>query len=144
MDEIFGIKEFEKREIAICETAYYVQPCRKVAIVHDNYKLIYDKKSKRYSLYDLKWDKEEEKNLYYPEYYDMDRQYWHSANQRFYYPYWEQALKEKDYLTDIMNKLWKNGTFFEELYQQVLHKAKLVVSRFLKYKKKKTIVNIGK
>ncbi len=144
MGEIFGIKEFKKRETVICETAYYLQPWRKVAIVHDNYKLIYDKKRKKYSLYDLKWDKAEELNLYYPEYYDVDRQYWHSANQRFYYPYWDEAFKEKEFLNEYISMIWKNGTFIEEFQQKLLRKAKLIVSRMLSEKKKKNIVNIGK
>ena len=144
MSEIFGITPFVKREFAICETAYYAQPCRSMAIVHGNFKLIYNKETKRYALYDLRWDQAEELNLFYPEFYDSDRHTWYSLNQRFYYPYWDEALKEKEILIDKMNYIWRNGAFPEELYQKLLYRLKLIVSRLQQKKRKKRIVNIGK
>lgn len=142
--EIFGIEDFQPKDFVLCETAYYVQPCRSVAIVHNNYKLIYNKESKTYYLYDLQWDKAEELNLFYPEFYDTDRHVWFSLNQRFFYPYWEEALQEKEVLLKKMNEIWNNGTYFEELYQKILHRCKLLISRFMRNKKKKSIINIGK
>lgn len=144
LSEIFGIEPFKKKEFAICETAYYVQPCRKMAIVHNDYKLVYCKEEKKYYLYDLKWDKDEELNLYYPEFYDTDRHTWYSLNQRFYYPNWKQANEEKKILKEKMDSIWKNGTFKEELTQLLLYKAKLMVSKMMQKKKLKNIVNIGK
>ena len=144
MDEIFGLNEFKQREYAICETAYYVQPCRRVAIIHNNFKLVYDKQFKKYFLYDLRWDKAEELNLYYPEFYDIDRHMWYSLNQRFFYPYWEEAFKEKELLTVEMNKIWKNGTFFQELKQKIRRSLVIIISRATQKKKRKKIINIGK
>ena len=144
LDEIFELKPFKKQEFVICETAYYVQPCRKLAIIHNNYKLIYCKEERKYYLYDIIWDKAEELNLFYPEFYDSDRHTWHSLNQRFYYPYWGEANKEKELLMDEMKLIWKNGSISEELYQRVLHRGKLIVSRLMQKKRLKNIVNIGK
>jgi len=144
MNQIFGLEPFSQKEYAICETAYYAQPCRDVAIVHGDFKLVYSKKSKKYALYDLKWDPTEELNLYYPEFYDPDRHTWYSLNQRFYYPNWAEALKEKELLTNEMNRIWRNGTFVEELQQKLIYRLKLVVSRMQQKKKKKSIINIGK
>lgn len=142
--EIFKMKEFARREFIVSETAYYVQPKRKMAIIHDNYKLIYDKEIRRFALYDLRWDPAEELNLFYPEFYDIDRRAWYSLNQRFYYPYWSEATVEKEKLVQYFNEIWKNGTFVEEMYQKILFKGKLLVSGMMQKQKAKHIVNIGK
>lgn len=144
MAEIFGVREFKQREYVFSETAYYCQPCRKVAVVHGNFKLVYDKKEKKYFLYDLAWDKDELHNLYYPEFYDVDRHDWYSLNQRFYYPNWEEAHKEREYLTEILCGMWRNGSFFEETYQKLRHKARLIVARLTRKKKQKHVQNRGK
>jgi arylsulfatase A-like enzyme len=142
--ELFGICEFVQREIVIIETAYYVQPMRKIAIIHGKYKLVYSKEEKIFFLYDLEWDKNEDLNLYYPEFYDIDRTCWYSLNQRFYYPYWADVADEKKQLVGKFNEIWKNGNFVEELKQKVLFKMKRILSQFTIYKKAKTIINIGK
>ncbi len=142
--ELFGLKEFSQKDYIICETAYYVQPCRKLAIIHGNYKLIYSKEDKRFFLYDLEWDEQEELNLFYPEFYDEDRHAWYSLNQRFYYPKWKEAMQEKELLLKKFNEIWKTGTFFEEFKQKLIHKVKLFLSKVQKKKKSKAIVNIGK
>lgn len=144
MAEILGLQPFIRKEYVLCETAYYVQPCRDVAIVHNDFKLIYSKSKKKYFLYDLSFDQQEELNLYYPEFYDHDRHIWYSLNQRFFYPNWERAFQEKEYLTALMLQMWRNGSPLEELYQKVLHIAKLYVSKLLIQKKRKRIINIGK
>ena len=78
---VFGLEPLEPMEFVYCETAYYVQPQRKMAIVHGDFKLVYDKRSKRFGLYDLVWDPDENLNLYYPEFFDVDRRCWYSLNQ---------------------------------------------------------------
>lgn len=142
--EIFGLCEFKFRKYVICETAYYVQPKRKIAIIMDSYKLVYTKEEKRFELYDLDWDKQEEHNLYYPEFYDVDREAWFSLNQRFFYPNWEKAFFYKKELINIYNKIWRIGTFFDELTQLLLYKFKLVVANLTRKHKMKRIINIWK
>lgn len=144
MLEIFGVRPFEKREFVMCETAYYVQPKRKVAIVHGNFKLCYDKHGRRFELYDLSYDPAEEHNLFYPEFYDTDRKCWYSLNQRFYYPNWQAVAEEKEFLQKIFYQMWKNGTFLEELEQKILFNLKMIYSRLQLEKAKQKIVNIGK
>lgn len=144
MLEIFGVSPFERREYVLCETAYYVQPKRRVAIVHGRYKLVYDKETKRYALYDVIRDEAEEHNLFYPEFYDVDRRCWYSLNQRFYYPEWHLVEEEKQYLLNVHKEMWKNGGFFEELVQKVMFRLKFLYSRLSQKKAKRKIVNIGK
>ena len=139
---IFGLKPLEKQKFVYCETAYYAQPMRKMAIVHEHYKLVYDKYVKRFFLYDLEWDKTEDLNLFYPEFFDTDRRVWYSLNQRFYYPYWDEAHKEKEILLEEWKRVWHNGTFLEEMKQKLKFLLRVV---YMKYKSTpKTIINIGK
>lgn len=140
---IFGLKPLSPQKFVYCETAYYAQPMRKIAIVHGHYKLVYDKYEKRFALYDLEWDKSEELNLFYPEFFDTDRRVWYSLNMRFYHPNWNEALKEKELLYAEWKRVWHNGTFMEELKQ----KARLFAIRmYMRYKTLKpgNIVNFGK
>lgn len=139
---IFGLKPLEPQKFVYCETAYYAQPMRKMAIIHGRYKLVYDKYVKRFFLYDLEWDKTEDLNLFYPEFFDTDRRVWYSLNQRFYYPHWDEAHKEKEILLEEWKRVWHNGTFFEELKQKLKFFLRVV---YMKYKSTpKTIINIGK
>lgn len=144
MLEIWGVTPFERRETVLCETAYYVQPKRKVAILHDGYKLCYDKETKKFALYDLFYDPAEEHNLFYPEFYDVDRRSWYSLNQRFYYPRWEQVAGEREYLLEQFYGMWQTGTLPEEWKQKLLFRAKLLYTRLSQKKAKKRITNIGK
>ena len=141
--QIFGLEEIKQQEFVYCETAYYAQPFRKMAIVHGHYKLVYDKYNKSFSLYDLQWDPEENLNLYYTEFFDVDRKCWYSLNQRFYYPHWDEANSEREILLNEYKRVWKNGTFFEELYQGIYTRMKLLASRILN-RVPKEIISIGK
>lgn len=141
--QIIELDKIEPQEFIYCETAYYAQPFRKMAIVHNHYKLVYDKYKKKFYLYDLDWDPEENLNLYYTEFFDTDRRCWYSLNQRFFYPHWDTAMEERKILLDEYHKVWKNGTFFEELYQGTYTRLKLLASRILNRVPKK-IISIGK
>ncbi len=140
---VFGLEELVPQEFVYCETAYRAQPARKMAIVHGNYKLVYDKLENKFYLYDLVWDPAEKLNLYYPEFYDVDRHCWYSLNQRFFYPYWDKALEEREILSQQFRNVWQNGTLKEELKQRAKHKARLVYIKMRSTKPGK-IVNIGK
>lgn len=140
---VFGLKPLEPLNFIYCETAYYAQPMRKMAIIHGKYKLVYDKHENHFYLFDLEWDPLEELNLYYPEFFDTDRRVWYSLNQRFFYPNWDEALKEKDILFEEWKRVWHNGTFIEEFKQRFRF---YLIRLYLRYKTLKPgkIINIGK
>ena len=140
---VFGLEPLVPQDFVYCETAYYAQPARKIAIIHGHFKLVYDKLAKRFFLFDLAWDPKEELNLYYPEFYDTDRHCWYSLNQRFFYPDWEKANVEREILTKQFSLVWRNGTLIEELQQRAFYYARIMVYR-LKGSKPGKIVNIGK
>lgn len=133
-----------KEDFIVCDTAYYCQPKRKMAILHGKYKLVYTKETKRFSLYDLKWDPEEKYNLYYPEFYDIDRQSWYSLNQRFFYPYWDEADSEKKLLKNKFDEIWKNGPILIEKKNLLKLKLKYLYLSLTKKKRVRTFKNVGK
>lgn len=128
----------------MCETAYYAQPKRKIAIISGKYKYCYDKETKKEYLYDLEFDPEENHNLVYPEFYDTDRFLWYSTAQCFYYPYWGEAQNELVKLRGIKNEMWKNGKFFEELYNKFMHRLKCLYTKIKLAHPSDDIKNNGK
>ncbi|NLK11098.1 MAG: sulfatase-like hydrolase/transferase [Staphylococcus equorum] len=144
MFDILYNRQVPKLEYIISETAYYAQPKRKMAVIKDNYKYIYSKEDKKEFLYDLDFDKEEKHNLAYPEFYDVDRFLWYSTVQCFYYPDWDLAIRKIDELRKIKDSLWKNGNWFEELYNKLLHRIKCLYTRVKMSKPGNDIVNNGK
>lgn len=144
MYDILFKRNIKPLEYVVCETAYYAQPKRKIAIIHDKYKYSYEKETKKEYLYDLEFDKEENHNLVYPEFYDVDRNLWYSTAQCFYYPYWDEAQKTLGMLRGIKDDMWKNGTFFEERVNEVLHNLKTLYFRIKLANPNENIKNIGK
>lgn len=144
MFEILCQREVTKREHVLCETAYYAQPKRKVAIIKDNYKYCYDKETKTEYLYDLEFDPNENHNLVYPEFYDTDRYLWYSTSQCFYYPHWERATEALAELREIKKNMWKTGSFIEELYNKVMHRVKCIYTKFMLAHPSDNITNTGK
>lgn len=128
----------------MCETAYYAQPKRKIAIIEGKYKYIFDKEGKKEYLYDVEFDKEENHNLVNPEFYDTDRFLWYSTAQCFYYPHWNDAQNALIKLRALKNSMWKNGTYFEELYNKMLHRIKCLYTSFRLKHPSDNIKNVGK
>lgn len=109
-----------KREVVFSETAYYMQPHRKLAIVHGKYKYIYEKATKKEFMYDVEWDKEENINLIDTEIYDTDRHRRYSLTQRFFYPSWTDIPAEIVYMRKVKDGLWKNAPWHIEFKEKIL------------------------
>ena len=133
-----------KEEFVICDTAYYCQPKRKIAIIKGNYKLVYTKEKKRFQLFDLVWDPNEKYNLFYPEFYDPDRLSWFSLNQRFFYPHWDEAFKAKADLINKFNSVWRKGGFFIETKNRLVFLLKILYLKLTKNKRAKSFKNVPK
>ena len=129
--EIIIESSLTKLDYVISETAYYMQPHRKIAIIKDNVKLIYEKENKKYYLYDLTFDKEENINLFYPEIYDIDRKRKFSISQRIYYRNWEKMNYERKYLKNEILKIWKNGPWLREIIELIIYKIKIYATKLL-------------
>ena len=144
MFDIFYNKTVSPLEYVMCETAYYAQPKRKIAIINGKYKYCYNKETKEEFLYDLEFDPEENHNLVYPEFYDTDRFLWYSTAQCFYYPYWDDAIAKLYELRGIKDGMWKEGTIVEEFYNKLMHRIKCLYTRIKLAHPDDNIKNIGK
>lgn len=144
MLDILHYRWVKPLDYVMCETAYYAQPKRKVAIVKGKYKYSYNKEEKKEYLYDLEFDPEENHNLVYPEFYDTDRFLWYSTSQCFYYPYWDEAMNMLQELRRIKDNMWKNGTIIEENYNKVMHRIKCLYTKIKLANPGNDIKNIGK
>ena len=89
------------------DTAYYAQPHRKLAIIHNNYKYIYNKATKEEELYDIDYDPEEHCNIISKQILDIDRNVMTPLDQVYYYPYWKEAEIEKELLRNEFHRIWK-------------------------------------
>lgn len=144
MLDILLRRKVEPLEFVMSETAYYAQPKRKLAIIKDKYKYCYSKEEKKEFLYDLEFDPYENHNLVYPELFDTDRHLWHSTAQAFYYPYWNEAQVVLAEMREIKEDMWRNGTWFEENYNKLLHRVKMLYDRVRALRPDEHIENIGK
>ena len=113
MDIILN-NRINKRDYTIVDTAYYMQPHRKTAIIKERFKYIYNKEDNSEELYDLMYDPEENYNILKEVYYDTDRNSLVRYDELYYYPYKEEALKEYKELKKIFNSFYKRGTKKQE------------------------------
>lgn len=130
-----------KDEFVYSDCAYYAQPSRKLAIIHGNYKLIYNKATKIEELYDLRFDPTEQCNIISKIIIDVDRKINYALDQVYFYPYWDEAENEYRILKNELNRIWYEGSWFENF--KVRNKNKLkkfkIVRRFINY-----IINVKK
>jgi hypothetical protein len=129
---IFG--SITQQSIIFSETAYYMQPHRKIAIIKGKYKYIYEKATKKEFLYDVEWDPSENINLLQTEIYDPDRNKYFSVMQRFFYPHWNAGLPDiAEELRHEKNKLWRTAPLWIEEKERFLRFLKRIKMRYEKF-----------
>ena len=124
------------REYILSDSAFYAQPNRKLAIVANRFKYIYNKATKTEELYDLDFDPDEKCNIMQDYIVDIDRQVKSPLRELYFYPFWNEAEKQREYFRNIRNSIWKEGSFREEFIPSLKYKLKIHVY----YKIKKWII----
>ena len=128
-DILFG--KIEQKDVIYSETAYYMQPHRKLAIIKGKYKYIYEKATRKEFLYDVEWDPEENINLLNTEIYDVDRHRDFSATQRFFYPHWNDGLEAiADDFRKEKKKIWRNAPYLIEQKEKLIQFARTIKMKF--------------
>ncbi|MBE6740856.1 MAG: hypothetical protein E7570_00980 [Ruminococcaceae bacterium] len=122
-------KKIPENEYVLCDTAYYAQPQRKLAVITKRYKYIFTKEKSREELYDIEWDPNENFNILEEYIYEEERGSWVTVNELYFYPYNELALKEAEKLRSIKNSIWREPTFFEGLLFKYRRKASLFIKK---------------
>ncbi|MDY7009302.1 MAG: sulfatase-like hydrolase/transferase [Planctomycetota bacterium] len=124
-----------KPDCVISDTQYYAQPKRKVAIIKDNYKYIYNKSDRTEELYDCLWDEKENVNLLLGRWYDSDRHRWYFTEEISFYPFYDRAREYYRLLKAKKDEIWREGGFVEEWLYLLNNKYKGIMAR---------LKNIGK
>ncbi|MCK9471610.1 MAG: sulfatase-like hydrolase/transferase [Bacilli bacterium] len=100
----------------ISDSAYYAQPHRKTAIIKENYKYIFNKKSNKEELYDLEFDPQEDINLLNKNFKDPYRKVTYKIEEVYYYPHIDKVESILKEMKEIKDTFWKVGSVREELF----------------------------
>lgn len=143
-----------KNEYVYCDTQYYLQPNRKISIIKNNYKYIYNKRTKEEELYDLLFDPNENVNLLQEIIIEYGRKIKYHLDEIYYYPYWNDLESIYMELKLQKEKIWKKGNpVIEKLYhlnflqKKIINRIKNLTSNMYnkgKFKSNPLIYKYGK
>jgi hypothetical protein len=114
LKDIILNNNLKKLPYVYSDTQYYLQDNRKLAIIKDNYKYIYNKRNRTEELYDVDFDPNENVNLLIEDWFDRNRLGYYKTSEIFYYPYWD---KVKDIYLELKaekDRIWREGSWFIE------------------------------
>lgn len=135
LDKILIDDSIPERGFVYSDTAFYGQPNRKLAILDDNYKYIYNKFSNTEELYDLRSDTHEDCNMISDLIYDSDRCAVTPLCELYPYQHWKELPKVRLKFREEKNKIWRNASVLEEFIARVKY---IVIKKWIApYKKKR-------
>ena len=102
-------KKIPIRQFIYSDSAYCAQAHRKLAIIWDHYKYIYNKKTHTEELYDLRYDPTEEFSIMEDWVYDPDRKINAPSRELYYYPEWGNLPEVRWLMRDKKKQIWKGG-----------------------------------
>ena len=123
-----------ERKFIISETAYRLQGHRKIAVINNNYKLIFSKLNKQYQLYDYKFDKLENRNLLNNKKFDFMRGKFYEVQDINYYPHSDKSIENFNVLKSELLDFYSNENIIIELFLKIEFYAKktaLSIKNFL-------------
>ena len=135
MEKLIFDDVIPKREVIYSDTAYYVQPDRKILIMKDNFRYIYNKADNTEELYDVAWDPDENFNLIADKVLDIDRGVHVFSRELYFYPYWDEIPTVRQSFREYRYSMWRTGSPSEEFcakYQQIMGRKFPRVAKFVK------------
>ena len=133
LKEIILNGKIERKEYIYSDTQYYLQENRKLAIIKDNYKYIYNKRTNTEELYDLDFDPNENVNLLIEKFYDRNRYGYYNLNEIYYYPYWDKIESIYKELKEEKNRIWKQGSWLLETAHKLNNYRKIGFKNIYNY-----------
>ena len=118
-----------KHEYVYCDSAYYAQPQRKLAVIGKRFKYIYNRQTKTEELYDLEWDRAEEYNILKESYLEKNRMGYVTYSELYYYPDRDIALAEAEKLRQAKEAVWREPPFYEDIYRRLRRNIALLIKR---------------
>ena len=135
LDIIFD-NAIPNRDYIIIETAYRLQAHRQIAVLNHRYKLIYNKWTKRFSLFDYVFDPSENRDLLIKSKFDLMRGKYYDIESISFYPYNELIDKNYSELMSVFQKIYQSESLVTEFYLKIifiLKKIYLIVNNSIKY-----------
>lgn len=108
--DILFNKNIPNRKFIYSDSAYRAQEHRKLAIIYEKYKYIYNKKTKTEELYDLEFDPTEEFSIMEDYVYDFDRKIQAPSRELYFYPDWDRLPEIREIMRSERERIWKNGS----------------------------------
>jgi arylsulfatase A-like enzyme len=109
-----------ERDVIYSDSAYYAQVNRKLLVAQNDYRYIYNKKTKKEELYDVGWDPFESFNLIDDIHYDEDRHVNSISREEYFYPYWDQLPEVRKKMRAYKDSIWREAS----MKQTLLNRAK--------------------
>lgn len=123
--------EIVKRDYVFVDSQYYAQPNRKLAVIGNRYKYIYNKRSDTEEFYDLKWDPQERFNLLEKERFDNDKKILRRITELYFYPYWDEVEDNLAGFRAKKDEIWKIGTPLEELVFKLKNDGRKLINSII-------------
>lgn len=124
-DIIFN-RKITRRDVVYSDSAYYCQLNRKLAIIKDNYKYIYNRFDHSEELYDVVFDPCENVNLISDSIYDPDRHLSCPMPELYFYTAWDKLPAVREDMRNIRKKIWREGSFTDKVHAWYLYIGKTV------------------
>lgn len=129
--------EIPVREIIYCDSAYYAQTNRNLAVLWGKYRYIYHKKTGQEELFDIQWDPQQDFNLFSDWNYDVDRHVNTPSRELYFYPEWEKLPEVREYMRSCKDKIWRKESLKQRLQSDAKNFALKVYNNVKKTKIKK-------
>ncbi len=107
--DIILSRQIPRRDFVLCDSAYYCQLNRKLAIIKGKYKYIYNRRTRKEELYDVLYDPHEDVNLISDWKYDVDRHLATLTGELFYYDSWEELPAVRAEMRRIFKSVWREA-----------------------------------
>lgn len=121
--EILFEKRIKKQQYVFSDTQYYLQSYRRLAIIKDNYKYIYNKFENSEEFYDLEYDPDEIINLVIDfkglKILESHRHRTVPFELITYYPYREKAFTVYQELRKVKENIWREGKWYQEMPRKI-------------------------
>lgn len=134
-------RKIPKRKFIYSDTAYKAQKHRKLAIIYNNYKYIYNKKNGKEELYDLAFDPMEEFSIIDEYMIDPDRKIKTPMREIYYYPDWDKLFEIRKMFREEKQRIWCNGSMKYVIKNNI---KDLIRPFYVRLKRTKTTAKIQK
>lgn len=127
--DLFNIifyRDIPQREFIYSDSAYYCQINRKIAIIKERYKYIYNRQGHSEELYDVIYDPNENLNLISDFKYDVDRHLSCPTSELYFYPYWDRLPAIREEFRDKRKAIWREGSVYDKLHAYYIYLGKTI------------------